>query len=152
MAVTCQILFHKLQYSLSRLFSLGWRAIKYFKMWNLEVRSGFEFCSFTYKIHDFGGSSLISPCLEFLICKVDKMKSTKFTRVCERIPWNKACEHSALSPRHTQGKLVMCLGRVSDGYCFFFLLIFILFFFSFIFISWRLITLQYCSGFCHTLT
>ena len=23
--------------------------------------------------------------------------------------------------------------------------------FSFIFISWRLITLQYCSGFCHTL-
>ena len=27
-----------------------------------------------------------------------------------------------------------------------------LLFFSFIFISWRLITLQYCSGFCHTLT
>ena len=25
-------------------------------------------------------------------------------------------------------------------------------FFSFIFITWRLITLQYCSGFCHTLT
>ena len=25
-------------------------------------------------------------------------------------------------------------------------------YFSFIFISWRLITLQYCSGFCHTLT
>ena len=26
------------------------------------------------------------------------------------------------------------------------------FFFSFVFISWRLITLQYCSGFCRTLT
>ena len=26
------------------------------------------------------------------------------------------------------------------------------FFIPFIFISWRLITLQYCSGFCHTLT
>ena len=26
------------------------------------------------------------------------------------------------------------------------------FFFSFIFISWRLITLQYWTGFCHTLT
>ena len=25
-------------------------------------------------------------------------------------------------------------------------------FFSFIFISWRLITSQHCSGFCHTLT
>ena len=32
--------------------------------------------------------------------------------------------------------------------CFFFFF----FFFPFIFISWRLITLQYCSGFCHTLT
>ena len=29
---------------------------------------------------------------------------------------------------------------------------FFLSYFSFIFISWRLITLQYCSGFCHTLT
>ena len=28
----------------------------------------------------------------------------------------------------------------------------LLFFFPIIFISWRLITLQYCSGFCHTLT
>ena len=32
--------------------------------------------------------------------------------------------------------------------CFFFLF----FFFSFIFINWRLITSQHCSGFCHTLT
>ena len=30
--------------------------------------------------------------------------------------------------------------------------VFFFFFFPFIFISWRLITLQYCSGFCHTLT
>ena len=29
---------------------------------------------------------------------------------------------------------------------------FLFFFFPFIFISWRLITLQYCSGFCYTLT
>ena len=32
------------------------------------------------------------------------------------------------------------------------LMLLLLSFFSFIFISWRLITLQYCSGFCHTLT
>ena len=31
-------------------------------------------------------------------------------------------------------------------------LLFFCFFFSFIFISWRLITLQYYRGFCHTLT
>ena len=34
----------------------------------------------------------------------------------------------------------------------FFLLLFFNIYFPFIFISWRLITLQYCSGFCHTLT
>ena len=28
----------------------------------------------------------------------------------------------------------------------------LLYFYLFILISWRLITLQYCSGFCHTLT
>ena len=30
--------------------------------------------------------------------------------------------------------------------------VYFLIFFPFIFIRWRLITLQYCSGFCHTLT
>ena len=30
--------------------------------------------------------------------------------------------------------------------------VFFSFFFSLIFITWKLITLQYCSGFCHTLT
>ena len=33
-----------------------------------------------------------------------------------------------------------------------FAMICLFFFFPFIFISWRLITLQYCNGFCHTLT
>ena len=36
--------------------------------------------------------------------------------------------------------------------CFYTLFIYLFLFFPFIFISWRLITLQYCSGFCHTLT
>ena len=31
-------------------------------------------------------------------------------------------------------------------------LVFFFFFFYHLFIGWRLITLQYCSGFCHTLT
>ena len=35
---------------------------------------------------------------------------------------------------------------------FFFNICMLLFFFPFIFISWRLITLLYCSGFCHILT
>ena len=41
------------------------------------------------------------------------------------------------------------LHTVADFYFFNFLKFF--YFFSFIFISWRLITLQHCSGFCHTL-
>ena len=35
---------------------------------------------------------------------------------------------------------------------FFWVCFLFVFFFSFIFISWRLITSQRCSGFCHTLT
>ena len=43
--------------------------------------------------------------------------------------------------------------RSMQIFFFFITSIFIYFyFFPFIFISWRLITLQYCSGFCHTLT
>ena len=38
--------------------------------------------------------------------------------------------------------------------CFFFILFYFIFYWTYTFflISWRLITLQYCSGFCHTLT
>ena len=44
----------------------------------------------------------------------------------------------------------LCWGKVvTVGILFLFLIYIIIF--SFIFISWRLITLQYCSGFCHTL-
>ena len=39
-------------------------------------------------------------------------------------------------------------GLISFRHC---IQIFFSFFFPFIFISWRLITLQYCSGFCHIL-
>ena len=47
----------------------------------------------------------------------------------------------------------VCKG-LRQALCFFFLTnaVVFFFFFPFIFISWRLITLQYCSGFCHTLT
>ena len=40
----------------------------------------------------------------------------------------------------------------SQWFFFSFFNILFYFSFSFMFISWRLITLQYCSGFCHTLT
>ena len=46
-----------------------------------------------------------------------------------------------------------CFGpQESASSAFFFFSLLSFFFFSFIFISWRLITLQYCSGVCHTLT
>ena len=47
-------------------------------------------------------------------------------------------------PNHQGGPSVFIL--------FFFNVPLFYFFIPFIFISWRLITLQYCSGFCHTLT
>ena len=52
--------------------------------------------------------------------------------------------------------IVLCINRLSFlllfKYFFIFYLFIVLFFFPFIFISWRLITSQHCSGFCHTLT
>ena len=46
------------------------------------------------------------------------------------------------------------LPAVQDSWAFLFFFFLYLYFiyFSFIFIHWRLITLQYCNGFCHTLT
>ena len=49
------------------------------------------------------------------------------------LPWSNGTGYHDLSFLNVEG-------------CFFF---FLFNFFSFIFISWRLITLQYCSGFCH---
>ena len=49
--------------------------------------------------------------------------------------------------------LILCLvviGFIPRSKCLFFFTVTP--FFKFIFINWRLITLQYCSGFCHTLT
>ena len=47
------------------------------------------------------------------------------------------------SHTHTHGKLMLTMNCPLE---------YVKLFFLFIFISWRLITLQYCSGFCHTLT
>ena len=51
-------------------------------------------------------------------------------------------------------KHFLTVSTTSTNILFLFVLFFNLIFiyFPFIFISWRLITLQYCSGFCHTLT
>ena len=49
---------------------------------------------------------------------------------------------------HSDGQVVLMMQKN----LFFLIKIFFLLFFSFIFISRRLITLQYCNGFCHTLT
>ena len=56
--------------------------------------------------------------------------------------------------RAVRNKIVFFISHPTYGISFFFFLycIFYFYFFPFIFISWRLITLQYCSGFCHTLT
>ena len=50
------------------------------------------------------------------------------------------------TPAFRENSYFICLFFASKNHFIF------CFFFSFIFISWRLITLQYCSGFCHTLT
>ena len=59
----------------------------------------------------------------------------------------KCCKHEKRPVQRQVSSRVLRALRKSHK-CFFFLSIF----FSFIFIIWKLITLQYCSGFCHTLT
>ena len=60
-----------------------------------------------------------------------------------RVPWR--------ARRTNQSILFVCLFVCLEWKVFF--LLFYYYFFKFIFlISWRLIILQYCSGFCHTLT
>ena len=77
------------------------------------------------------------------LCQLPK---PQFTGHCEE-----SHEHLYMQRDVFQERKTKPTGSLS----FFFFAIFyfwILFCFSFIFISWRLITLQYCSGFCHTLT
>ena len=57
-------------------------------------------------------------------------------------PWTSSCLWHTTQVSPIQIPKLWDFGK--DAFFFFFL--------SFIFISWRLITLQYCSGFCHTLT
>ena len=59
------------------------------------------------------------------------MQETRFNPWVRKIPWRKKLQSTPV---------------------FFFFFALFIYFFPFIFISWRLITLQYCSGFCHTLT
>ena len=61
-------------------------------------------------------------------------------QVEERICSTSRASYEILLEMQTEG-----IFAIDCVHCFFL-------FFPFIFISWRLITLQYCSGFCHTLT
>ena len=72
--------------------------------------------------------------------------SSDFTLPSEKVKVNNL-DH-VLDCKVNTGSAAKAWWRVSSGP----LLHELSFFFPFIFISWRLITLQYCSGFCHTLT
>ena len=56
-----------------------------------------------------------------------------------------------LVPNFAESKL-LCIFYSFFTIMKFYFILFLFVCFPFIFISWRLITLQYCSGFCHTLT
>ena len=72
------------------------------------------------------------------ICSVLNASWAFFTEWSLNHTWCQSVEDSADSM--LLSSYFKALRKISD------------FFFSFIFIIWRLITLQYCRGFCHTLT
>ena len=80
---------------------------------------------------------------------------------CDSMDWGFPGKHTGvgchlISPGNLPDpgiKPVSCLHLLNCRGIFFFQCVsFSFLFYSFIFSSWRLITLQYCSGFCHTLT
>ena len=67
------------------------------------------------------------------------------------------CQRVDMAEQLNNKRLYIKISTIDEcTFLFFFLFFYFIFlwihisFFSFIFISWRLITLQYCSGFCHT--
>ena len=77
---------------------------------------------------------------------LEKGMATHSSVLAWRIPWTE-------EPGRVQSMGLQRVGHdwATNTFTFFCLNSFT-FFFPFIFISWRLITLQYCSGFCHTVT
>ena len=62
------------------------------------------------------------------------------------VRYENACRNGREEPMHSYSCFFAFEKIFFNNFDFFF------FFFPTIFISWRLFTLQYCSGFCHTLT
>ena len=94
---------------------------------------------------DLATSCLVTTCYFVTIFYLESKENKEG---CGYMTWF-SC-HSALISKTVLGPSSQALSHLNSYQItlpFFFLL-----FFSFIFISWRLITLQYCSGFCHTLT
>ena len=87
---------------------------------------------------------------------LEKEMATHFSTLAWKIPWTEECcrLQSMRLQRVGHGWAISLHFTIIKKYSFWkkVHLFFVLFFFPFIFISWRLITLQYCSGFCHTLT
>ena len=80
--------------------------------------------------------------------KCHKQKNDSLLKINHR----QLSESEGKSARQKQNNIVSSHYKEPEGLFFNSVRIVFLFFFSFILISWRLITLQYCSGFCHTLT
>ena len=97
--------------------------------------------------------------------------ATHSSTLAWRIPWTEepgrlqsmglqSVRHNCVTNFHFQRTLnsllllqsLLTANIAANIFIYLFIYLFISAFFSFIYISWRLITSQYCSGFCHTLT
>ena len=121
------------------------------------------------------GITVVANVRMSLLIKVNPRLNTPMYHFLSYLPFCDACYSSAVSPKMLADFLsehkripfdlcaiqmyfwrtfadVECLMLAVMAYDHYVAICIHFFFFPFIFISWRLITLQYCSGFCHTLT
>ena len=112
-----------------------------FQLWHQSFQCIFRIISFSIARLDLSAAQgAFRSLLQHHSSKSSILQHSAFFMVQLSHPYTTTGKNIALTRQPFVGKVMSLL------------FFFFSFLFSLIFISWRLITLQYCSGFCHTLT
>ena len=128
--------------------------IRWPKYWSFSfsINSSKEYSGLIFKIDWFDLLAVQGTLKSLLQHYSSKASTLQHFMVQLSHPYMTSGKTIALTTRTLVGKIMSLLFNMLSRFVITFLTRSKCLFFSFIFISWRLIILQYCSGFCHTLT